>query len=167
MPSRTLSDAGCDVKRADCVALALQCRMIAESLSPANGFLVSASACEQIRSTRIAGVSDHGETTLFDYADYQVAGSLETLRQLFFSTSPIALVLAQMGSENIATLFKQLFLPLADLARVQLVVASGTVKQREDAEKAIQTAHQQGKSIRKIARDLGIPWRKANKLLNT
>ena len=111
------------MKRADCVALALQCRMIAESLSPANGFLVSASACEQIRSTRIAGVSDHGETTLFDYADYQVAGSLETL--------------------------------------------SGTVKQHEDAEKAIQTAHQQGKSIRRIARDLGIPWRKANKLLNT
>ena len=122
MPPRILNDAGCDVKRADCVALALQCRMIAESLSPANGFLVSASACEQIRSTRIAGVSDHGETTLFDYADYQVAGSLETL--------------------------------------------SGTVKQREDAEKAIQTAHQQGKSIRRIARDLGIPWRKANKLLN-
>ena len=123
MPPRTLNDAGCDVKRADCVALALQCRMIAESLSPANGFLVSASACDQIRSTRIAGVSDHGETTLFDYADYQVAGSLETL--------------------------------------------SGTVKQREDAEKAIQTAHQQGKSIRKIARELGIPWRKANRLLNT
>ena len=97
--------------------------MIAESLSPANGFLVSASACEQIRFTRIAGVSDRGETTLFDYADYQVAGSLETL--------------------------------------------SGTVKQREDAEKAIQTAHQQRKSIRRIARDLGIPWRKANKLLNT
>ena len=80
--------------------------------------------CKQIRSTRIAAVSDRGETTLFDYADYQyVVDSLETL--------------------------------------------SGTVKQREDAEKAIQTAHQQGKSIRKIPRDLGIPWRKANKLLNT
>ena len=123
MLSRNRCGVGCNVKRADCVALALQCRMIAESLSPANGFLVSASACEQIRSTRIAGVGDHGETTLFDYADYQVAGSLETL--------------------------------------------SGTVKQREDAEKAIQTAHQQGKYIRKIARELGIPWRKANKLLNT
>ena len=122
MLSRNRCGVGCDVKRADCVALALQCRMIAESLSPANGFLVSASACEQIRFTRIAGVSDRGETTLFDYADYQVAGSLETL--------------------------------------------SGTVKQREDAEKAIQTAHQQRKSIRRIARDLGIPWRKANKLLN-
>ena len=80
-------------------------------------------SCKQIRFTRIAAVSDRGETTLFDYADYQVAGSLETL--------------------------------------------SGTVKQREDAEKAIQTDHQQGKSIRKIPRDLGIPWRKANKLLNT
>ena len=93
MLSRNRCDVGCDVKRADCVALALQCRMIAESLSPANGFLVSASDCEQIQSIRIAGVSDRGETTLFDYADYQVAGSLEIL--------------------------------------------SGTVKQREDAEKAI------------------------------
>ena len=33
--------------------------------------------CKQTRSTRIAAVSDRGETTLFDYADYQVVDSLE------------------------------------------------------------------------------------------
>ena len=33
--------------------------------------------CKQIRFTRIAAVSDRGETTLFDYADYQVVDSLE------------------------------------------------------------------------------------------
>ena len=45
------------------------------------------------------------------------------LIQTGLSVILLALVLAQMGSENIGPLFKQLLLPLADLARVQLVVA--------------------------------------------